>query len=74
MRQSLAGHGCTVLYLATREGHGEVVTILLKAGADLNFVESFFGETALGVATRKGHNKVVEILKKHGAKELAVRP
>ena len=74
LRQSLAGHGCTALYLAAREGHGEVVTILLEAGADINFGEPFFGETALGVSTRKGHDEVVQILKKHGAKEIAVRP
>ena len=74
LRQSLAGHGCTALYLAAREGHGEVVTILLEAGAEINFGEPFFGETALGVATRKGHNGVGQILKEHGAKEIAVHP
>ena len=73
-RNSMAGPGCTALYLAAREGHAEVVKVLLEAKAEMNIGEPYMGETPLGVAIRKGHTEVVLILKEHGAREVAVSP
>jgi ankyrin repeat protein len=54
--------------LASRNGHLEVVRLLLRAGADPG-VTSESGATALRWATRAGNAEVVEVLKRAGAKD-----
>jgi cytochrome c2 len=63
------GSGATPLYLAAAEGHTDVVTRLLAAGADAGRqVSGPFGSTGtpIHVAARYGHLEVVRILLKAG--------
>lgn len=53
------------LLIASREGHKEIVEILLKAGWDINY-QNKEGTTALHVAARNGHLDVVKCLIKNG--------
>jgi ankyrin repeat protein len=55
----------TPLYLAARRGHGELVTVLLDQGADVNAVTR--AGTALQIAARGNHVPVVETLLARGA-------
>ena len=51
----------SLLYIASRHGHLEVVKfIVTRDGVDINSYENF--ETSIGVATRYGHLEVVEFL------------
>ena len=57
--------GWTALMLASRNGHFQVVELLLKEHADIN-TQKEDGWTALMLASRYGHFQVVELLlKKH---------
>ena len=58
----------SALYLASQEGHEEVVGLLLSKGADLEKVCAVNGKTPLFIACQKGHLGVVVILLRHGAK------
>jgi Ankyrin repeats (3 copies) len=51
---------------ASRNGHAEVVDILLEHGANMSMVD-FGGDTALLLAARGGHEKIMESLLKKGA-------
>jgi ankyrin repeat protein len=51
------------LYLASNNGHLEVVKILLEKGADFT-VATNHGWTPLHTASQKGHVEVVKLLKK----------
>ena len=53
--------GRTVLHIAAKSGHAEVVGILTKAGADVN-VKDINGYTPLILAARVGDAKTVEAL------------
>ena len=61
-------HGVTVtaLHIAAREGHLEVVRLLLQAGADKD-ASNGDGLTALHFAARPGHSEVVRLLLEAGA-------
>ena len=63
--------GVTPLFMASQDGHKEVVQLLLGAKADVNAKASVQGKdyTPLSVAKRKGHHSVVKLLKEYGAKE-----
>ena len=56
----------TALMFAAAEGHDNVVTALIDAGADVN-AQGSFGVTALSVAAAEGHASVVQALIKAGA-------
>ncbi len=62
--------GCP-LFLASLQGHTEVVKLLLAAGADVNAKASKAGGTytPLRIAKMKGHTPVIKLLKEHGAKD-----
>jgi len=64
-------NGATPLYVASQEGHAEVVKLLLASSAEVNVIVHVNGKayTALKFAKLNGHNKIVKMLKKHGAKE-----
>ena len=51
-----------------RNGHTEVVELLLEKGADVN-AKTTDGVTAAAAAKWKGHTDIVQLLKKAGAKE-----
>ena len=53
---------------ASGNGHKDVVSMLLDAGAQVDAKDNS-GSTALMIASWNGHKDVVEVLKKHGAKE-----
>ncbi|KAF5684318.1 ankyrin protein 3 [Fusarium circinatum] len=56
----------TAICLASSNGHGEVVELLLDVGADLNTC-GVKDIPILGLAAQKGHEKVVKLLLKRGA-------
>ena len=63
---SLAPQGETPLIAAARRGHAQVVTRLLKSGADWRR-EDHTGRTALRHAQDGGRGGVVTVLKRAGA-------
>lgn len=58
----------TPLIEAARNGHDDVVGVLLIARADVNAKDKF-GKTALMYASEGGHSESVELLKQAGAAE-----
>ena len=56
----------TPLYIAAREGHKEVVEVLLSQGVDVNNATNH-GWMPLHIAAREGHKEVVKVLLSHGA-------
>ena len=60
------GSGTTSLYIACQEGHGEVVTVLLGAGAAVDKVGNA-GVTPLHMACHEGHVECTQLLSSHGA-------
>ena len=62
------GYGCsTPLISAARHGHGEIVNILLDAGADIDWEETYKLGTALMQAAENGHTHIVRRLLEAGA-------
>ena len=54
--------GVTALFIASEEGHSDVVKLLLGAeGINVNQADED-GETALYIASQKGHLDVVKLL------------
>lgn len=67
-------HGRTLLWEAAYKGRAEVVAWLIKAGADVSPIGSYYTPmhvelSAVAAARHAGHEKVVTILEKHGAKD-----
>lgn len=52
----------TPLLVAAREGHTEIVRLLLKHGADVNAVEDTFGAVPLHKSTYNGHEEPTRLL------------
>ena len=59
--------GYTPLIYAAREGHADVVELLLQLGADPNAATASGGATALHRAAYMGHLAVVQLLLRAGA-------
>lgn len=60
----------TALVGAAREGHAEVVELLLQRGADPNLMDGH-GRSALQCARENGHDAVAQLIAGAGAKQLA---
>ena len=56
----------TALMVASREGHRDIVELLLANGANLH-TEWFSDQTALGFASEEGHVEIVRLLLSNGA-------
>lgn len=54
--------GHTPLHVAARDGHTEIVSLLLEAGADVNAVEPCFGAVPLHKAVYNGHAEITGLL------------
>ncbi len=59
--------GSTALTLSAREGHKDVVELLLTKGADVN-AKLEDGSTALTFATKNKHKNIVMLLSSKGKK------
>jgi ankyrin repeat protein len=59
------------LWMASINGHTDVVRLLLENGADVNVrpIINNIGWTALKVAKAKGYTEIVQLLESAGAKE-----
>ncbi|VAW58181.1 hypothetical protein MNBD_GAMMA11-1036 [hydrothermal vent metagenome] len=57
----------TPLLMAAQEGYTQIVTVLLKANADVNAAEKTNGATPLHMAAENGHTQIVAILLKANA-------
>jgi ankyrin repeat protein len=57
------------LYVASQNGHLEVVRLLVEAGADMDMAVNTGGGavTPLWIARRRDHDDIVEILQRAGA-------
>jgi ankyrin repeat protein len=49
-----------------KEGHTEIVQLLLEKGADVN-AKNKYGRTALIYATERGYTEIVQLLLEKGA-------
>ena len=58
--------GVTLLFMASQNGHVDVVRLLIDAGALINQADED-GETPLWVASHKGHLAIVRYLILHGS-------
>ena len=58
--------GRTPLYVASHQGHKEVVEVLINKGAAMDLGNKN-GETPLYIASQEGKKKVVELLIRKGA-------
>jgi len=62
-----AQHNHTLMHTACREGHTDVVSLLIKHGADINVPRLTDGCTALYIASQFGHTTIVDLLLAAGA-------
>jgi len=58
------GVGTTPLHYAAKEGHKEIVELLINKGAHMNVKENLFGYTPLDSA----NGETADLLRKHGGK------
>ncbi|CAI8024818.1 Ankyrin repeat domain-containing protein 29, partial [Geodia barretti] len=60
-------NGFSPLYVASYNGHSDVVEILLEAGADVHQATTKDGSVPLGIAAQEGHTETVQRLLEAGA-------
>ena len=55
------GFGDPALHRAILKGNSEIVRVLVKAGANVNIINTF-GDSALSRAVHEGNKEIVQIL------------
>lgn len=61
-----SGHdGCTPLLIASRDGKSEIVSLLIKAGADIRHVDTHMHEHAAQKAAYRNHSETLRRLAQH---------
>lgn len=60
-------NGRMPIHIVSRHGNDEFMDQLIKAGAEVDAIESDNKETALHIAARNGHSYLIEMLVKSGA-------
>ncbi len=55
-------NGVTPLWTASRNGHTEIIKLLLTASADVNAADKTYGFTPLLIALLRGHTEIVKLL------------
>ena len=68
-RDFATSNGVTALFLASQNGHLEVLRLLLESRADKGKAIRNYGETVLILASENGHLEVVRLLLEFGADE-----
>jgi len=63
----VSDRGVTPLWDASMHGQAEIVQLLLRAGADANYVRPHDGFSPLHLASQNGHSEVVQMLLAAGA-------
>ena len=66
-------YGWTAILFAAKHGQSKEVSMLLKAGADVNIQKSGNGWTPLILATVENHVNVVQVLVENEAIDLSIR-
>ncbi|MXW53348.1 hypothetical protein F4X33_04220 [Candidatus Poribacteria bacterium] len=61
------GRGNTALHEAVREGHTQIVELLLGHGANTDIGDLWNGDTPLHLAAAEGQRQIAEVLLHHGA-------
>jgi ankyrin repeat protein len=62
-------NGSTALMVASKNGHTDIIRILLNKGADVNVMKTNNGATALMMATMNCRADIVELLDSSAPKE-----
>ncbi|XP_070540154.1 uncharacterized protein [Ptychodera flava] len=65
-RNGFSKYKCTALHAASREGHSDVVQVLITHGSDVNSINEA-GDTALHAASEKGHVDIAGMLIRHSS-------
>jgi ankyrin repeat protein len=63
-----SGAPTSALWIASQEGHTELVRLLLVLGADVDARDPEDGRTALFQASQEGHGDIVRLLLDYGAR------
>src|SRR5688572_20621326 len=61
------------IHFAVREGHPEIVTMLLEAGADAEW-NGHYGDSLIAMAKERGYDSVVSTLEQHRDRRGRVAP
>lgn len=64
-------HGWSPLMYACREGHIEIVRILLDKGADYNRCDKY-GYAPGNVASERGHSDIVSVINEYSRNETGI--
>ena len=59
--------GASTLYMASQNGHVDIVKQILKDGAEVNIDDKRYGATPLWIASGQGHDEIVKLLLEAGA-------
>lgn len=64
---SVEQQGDVALFLATKNGHDAIITVLAEAGVDLDARDQRTGMSVIEIAAMNGHESAIRVLLKNGA-------